>query len=312
MGSMPQAHAPVLVDAVMHWLNVQPGGTYVDCTAGGGGHSARIAAELTQGRLIALDQDPVALALATQRLSPFPNATVVHRNYAQLHEVLHELNIEQVNGILIDAGVSSMQLDDARRGFSFQSAGPLDMRMDTTAGPTAAEFIRELSESALANVLREYGDVGPAKRIAAAIMRRSHAGQLETTGDLRQAVAEALDFVSGVPEETRTTFQALRIAVNDELRCLKTALERAIDVLAPEGRLVVISFHSGEDRVVKNALRDAARTRKERYPDGRDRATRPPRLTILTPKPIQPDEAETRVNPRAHSARLRAAERIGA
>jgi len=204
-----------------------------------------------------------------------------------------------------------MQIDDAGRGFTFQAEGPLDMRMDTTTGPTAAEFIRDASEAELAAFLREYGDIGPAKRIASAIVRRSQAGHMDTTADLRAAVVDALAFVQGIPDEVRTVFQALRMAVNDELASLKQALERAIDVLAPNGRLVVISFHSGEDRVVKNVLRDAARPKRDLFPDGRVRATHPPRLKILTPKPVQPDETEIRQNPRAHSARLRAAQRLG-
>jgi len=303
-------HAPVMADAVIDWLDIDPDGTYVDCTAGAGGHSIRIAERLARGRLVALDRDPLAVELATQRLVAFPNATVVHSNYSRLGDVLGEMGIDHVDGILIDAGISSMQLDDPQRGFSFQVDGPLDMRMDTSAGPTAAEFIDSVTEPELARILKDYGDVGPARRIASAIVRRRGMGRLNSTNDLRDAVAEALDFVTGMPEETRTVFQALRMALNEELDSLKKALERAIDLLAPGGRLVAISFHSGEDRVVKNVLRDASRTRKQLLPDGRVHATLPPKIRILTPKPVQPGSTEVRNNPRAHSARLRAAERL--
>ncbi len=303
-------HVPVLAESALAWLDVREGGTYVDCTAGGGGHAEGIARRLTQGRLIALDRDPAAVAKASERLSAFPCAKVLHRNYGELGEVLDELALTCVDGVLFDLGISSMQLDTPHRGFSFQADGPLDMRMDTSSGVTAAELLMTLDERALARLLREYGDVRPAKRIAAAIRRRTAGAGIATTGDLKQAVEEALDFVKGVPEEVRTVFQALRMAVNEELRWLKSGLEQAIDVLAPGGRLVTIAFHSGEDRIVKMVTRAASRPRHERYPDGRTRAVFPARLKVLTRKPIGPDAAEISANPRAHSARLRAFEKL--
>lgn len=304
-------HVPVLADAALSWLRIREDGTYVDCTAGAGGHSALIAERNPRGRLVALDRDPSAVALARQRLEPFPHATVFHRNYAELTEVLAEAGIENVDGILLDAGISSMQLDRPDRGFAFQEEGPLDMRMDPTRGPSAAEFLGRIDEAELARILKEYGDVRPAKRIAAAIVARRRRGGLSTTSDLAGAVAEALPFVRGVPEETRTVFQAVRIAVNDELGGLESCLIQAVDALKPGGRLVAIAFHSGEDRIVKNVLRDASRTQRDLYPDGRVRGVRPPRLKVLTPAPVTPEPEETRRNPRAHSARLRAAERLG-
>ena len=294
----------------MAWLAVRPGGTYVDCTVGLAGHAARIATALKGGRLIALDRDPASVALARERLDPFHNVTVLHRNYGDLGAVLDELGVEQVDGILIDAGVSSTQLDDPDRGFSFQKEGPLDMRLDPTSGPTALERLATISEPELARVLKEYGDVGPARRIAAAIVRRRGGPGLETTKDLAEAIAEALPFVRDrLPEETRTCFMAIRMLVNDELRWLEIGLDQAIDALAPAGRLVVIAFHSGEDRVVKRVLRDAGRPRRERYPDGRTRAIHAPRLAVLTRRPVRPSAEEVRENPRARSARLRAGER---
>lgn len=302
-------HVPVLADEALHWLKIRPEGCYLDCTAGLGGHSARIAAALTTGRLVALDRDPAAVAIAAERLVPFPHATVRHANYEDLGRELDAEGLARVDGVLLDAGVSSMQLDESVRGFSFQADGPLDMRMDTSHGPTAREFLADTPEQEIAALLRRYGDVGPAKRIAASIVRRRNANQMSRTTDLVAAVQEALDFVQGTPDEIRTVFQAVRMAVNDELRALERALESAMDRLNPGGRLVVIAFHSGEDRVVKNVLRDGARKQRLLHPDGRVRETIPPRVRVLTPSPVLPGEEEMCRNPRAKSAKLRAAER---
>lgn len=303
-------HVPVLAESSLAWLKVRPDGIYVDCTVGAGGHAALIAQHLATGRLLALDRDPVAVDLARRRFAGNSCVTVVHRNYGELREVLRTEGIDRVDGILLDAGLSSMQLDTADRGFTFQACGPLDMRMDTSGGPTAAEFLASVDEEELLRVLKDYGDVGPARRIVASIVARRRARALTTTQDLADAVAEALAFVKGVPQETRTVFQAIRIAVNEELRWLVEGLRQAVTVLRPGGRLVVITFHSGEDRVVKNVMREASRTRRELYVDGRVRETFPPLLKILTPRPETPSEEEIRANPRAHSAKLRAAERL--
>jgi 16S rRNA (cytosine1402-N4)-methyltransferase len=305
-------HIPVLADAALDWLGIRVDGVYVDCTAGLAGHSLLIASRLAGGRLIALDRDMASVEIARERLVGFSNAVVVHGNYGELKAVLGGLGVDEVDGVLIDAGFSSMQLEDARRGFTFQQDGPLDMRLDALSGETAREFLARLGEVELARVLKEYGDVGPARRIAAAIVRRRERGRMETTGDLAGAVCEALDFVSGQPDEIRTVFQAVRIAVNEELRWLRKGLEEAIDVLRPGGRLVAIAFHSGEDRVVKNVLRDASRPRHDLYPDGRIRSTQPPRVRVLTAKPVKPGAVEIARNPRAKSALLRAAEKLEA
>lgn len=303
-------HVPVLASAAIDWLRVREDGTYVDCTAGAGGHASLIAERNPRGRLIALDRDPVAVERARARLAAYPHAKVIHSNYAALTQVLSNEGIERVDGVLIDAGLSSIQLNTPGRGFAFQEEGPLDMRMDTSRGPTAAEFLAGQDEESLARILKEYGDVRPARRIAGAIASRTARGAMETTRDLVEAVSEALPFVKGVPEETRTVFQAIRIAVNDELKGLEEALHGAVEILAPGGRLVVISFHSGEDRIAKNVLRDEARVRRELHPDGRVKQTHPPRLKVLTPGTVTPDAEEVRANPRSHSARLRAAERL--
>ncbi len=299
-------HVPVLAGPAIEWLNVRADGVYVDCTAGAGGHSALIAERLTTGRLVSLDCDLSAVALARERLKAFEHATVVHRNYSELAEVLAELNMGPVDGILIDAGLSSMQLDSAGRGFTFQQDGPLDMRMNPGIGPTAAEYLSAVDEAELARVLKEYGDVPRARTVAKAICSMR---PMATTGDLVAAVRAAFPFVTGVPVEVRTVFQAVRIAVNEELDRLERGLTGAMDALAPGGRLVGITFHSGEDRVLKQALREASRPQRTLLPDGRTGTVTAPRMTLLTNKPVLPADEEIRANPRAQSAKLRAAER---
>lgn len=294
----------------MAWLAVRPEGIYVDATAGAGGHARRIAQQLRPpGRLIALDRDPLAVRLTQERLAEFGCATVVQAEYADLAEVLASLKIESLDGVLIDAGVSSMQLDTAERGFSFQQQGPLDMRMNPESGLSAAAWIAAAAEREIARVLREYGDVRPAMRIARAMAARAAAGRMTTTADLVAAVQEALPFVKGMPDEVRTVFQAVRIAVNDELHGLERGIRAAAAVLRPGGRLVVISFHSAEDRVVKETLRALARPDRRLLPSGREEVLRAALLEVLTRKPVLPSVQETTQNPRSKSAKLRAAAR---
>ncbi len=307
----PEArHVPVLAEAALEWLAVRPGGVYVDATAGAGGHASRIAAALRGGRLIALDRDRSALELARTRLAGFSGVEFRRANYAELEAVLAEAGVVGVDGVLIDAGCSSMQLDDPARGFSFQEEGPLDMRMDAESGEPAGAFLARTTERELAAMLRRYGDIGPARRIARAILARRDAGRLATTTDLAAAVSEGLPFVRGVPDEVRTCFQAIRMAVNRELEWLEQGLAAAAHVLNPGGRLVVIAFHSGEDRVVKQFFQGQARKRRELHPDGRVKQVIPPRLRILTPRPVLPSPEEVESNPRSASAKLRAAARL--
>lgn len=303
-------HVPVLAEEAVAWLAVRPEGVYVDCTAGAGGHSSLIAERLNTGSLLALDRDPLAVEKAAARLHSYPRAMVRQANYGQLMETLASLGLGPVDGVLIDAGCSSMQLNDAGRGFSFQEDGPLDMRMDPTSGISAAEYLTRVSETDLTETLKRYGDVGPARRIARAVIQRRMAKPLTRTSDLAEAVHEALSFVTGMPEEVRTVFQAVRIAVNEELRWLERGVREAITALKPGGRLVVIAFHSGEDRVVKDTLKEASRTQRELYPDGRVCAVIPARVRLLTAKPVTPAAAEMRKNRRSKSAKLRAAERL--
>ena len=309
MDSTPP-HISVLPDEVLAYLAIKPAGSYIDCTAGAGGHGALILEQLGEtGRLLALDQDPMAATRVRERFAEDARAIVVQANYGGLAEVLAQLGWSGADGVLIDAGCSSMQLDERERGFSFEGDGPLDMRMNPEAGESASEWLAHAEESEIATVLKEYGDVKPAKRIAKAIRERALRGALERTVDLADAVSEALPFVGGRPAEVRTVFQAIRIRVNDELTHLRQGIEAAADILQPGGRLAVISFHSGEDRVVKNVLRDASRPKRELAADGRVRSTTPPLLRLLTRQPVTPGEAELLQNPRAASAKLRAAER---
>ena len=304
-------HVPVLAGPALEYLRIQEDGVYVDCTAGAGGHSALIAERLSEkGTLIAIDRDPVAVTLTRERVKSFPQVQVVRGNYQDLAARLAQCGITELDGVLIDAGVSSMQLDDPERGFTFQETGPLDMRMDPEAGASAAEYLERVEESELARILREYGDLKRAKRIAHAICRRRDAAPLETTKDLADVVAEVFDFVQGTPEETRTVFQAIRIEVNEELQGLESVLHQAIDMLRSGGRLVCITFHSGEDRIAKSVFRAAAQKRRALHPDGRVKEVLPAVVKVLTRKPVRPTREEIRANPRARSAKLRAAEKV--
>ncbi|MFP6616631.1 MAG: 16S rRNA (cytosine(1402)-N(4))-methyltransferase RsmH [Candidatus Hydrogenedentota bacterium] len=304
-------HVTVLAEEAIEWLRIAPDGVYVDGTTGFGGHTLRIAERLgDDGRVFGLDRDSQAVEMARKRVQAFPQATILHRNYDRLSEVVEELKLPQLDGVLIDAGVSSMQLDDPARGFTFQEEGPLDMRMDRTSEVSAETWLAEISENDLAAALKRYGDIRKAKTIAAAICRWRVTSGMTTTADLVAAVKDALPFVSGVPEETRTVFQAIRIAVNDELRSLERFMAQAIDSLETGGRLVCITFHSGEDRIVKNVLKEAGKPRRELHPDGRLKTLHEARVNVLTSKPISPGANEIAENPRARSAKLRAAEKL--
>ena len=286
------SHAPVMVAQVLQHLAPERGGVFVDATVGLGGH-ARAVLEAGASRLIALDRDPAALGHAREALVGLTDRIAfVHSDYRRLPEVLDERGIGSVDGILADLGVSSMQLDEPGRGFSFRRDEPLDMRMDTTTGATAAEAIRGADERTLADVIYRFGEERYARRIARGIAAAG--GTIETTGRLADVVRRAVPRkgYSRIDPATRT-FQAIRIWVNRELDGLDAFLAAAAGRLNPGGRLVVIAFHSLEDRVVKHTLRalQAAGTG----------------LTVLTKRPMVPDEAELERNPRARSAKLRAA-----
>jgi 16S rRNA (cytosine1402-N4)-methyltransferase len=309
-------HQPVLLEETLHWLGARPGSWVVDGTLGDGGHAEAILERTApDGRLLGLDRDPDALRIAGDRLARFgARVALAHASFAELGEVLARQNAPRVDGVLLDLGVSSRQLDEPARGFRFgvesAEATPLDMRMDPTRGETAAQLLARASEGELARCFREYGELPGAGRLARTISARRAAQPLRTTADLLAAVRDAR--IGGGRKHNPATlvFQALRIAVNDELGALDAGLGAAIDALAPGGRLCVIAYHSLEDRAVKQRF-----AREERPCVCAPSAPictcgRKPRLARATRKAVRPSAAEVRNNPRARSARLRAAERL--
>ena len=287
------SHATVMPAETLELLAPRPDGVYADATLGGGGHAAAILeASAPTGRLIGLDRDEVALAAARARLAPYGDrVTFVHAAFAHARQVLAEEGAPRVDGLVADLGVSSPQLDVAERGFSFRVEGPLDMRMDRTRGETARELIERLSEGELADVIFQLGEERRSRPIARSIKRAAEAGRLETTDDLRRAVIKVTGPKRGRTDPATRTFQALRIAVNEELDQLDALLAALPDVLADEGVAVIISFHSLEDRKVKHFFR------------------REPALEPLTKKPRVAADSERDHNPRSRSAKLRAARR---
>jgi 16S rRNA (cytosine1402-N4)-methyltransferase len=300
-----------MVAECLSLLAPRRGGFYVDATVGLGGHAEALLEAAPEAELVGIDQDPQALALAGERLARFgARVRLVEASFFSLEEVLGDLGIRAVAGVLADLGVSSLQLDTPARGFSFRFAGPLDMRM-SNEGLTAADLINAASEGELEKILRDYGEERQARRIARVIVRARGEEPLATTTDLKRVVDAVKGREGGregrIDPATRV-FQAFRIAVNRELAGLESAIEQAIRMLESEGRLVVISYHSGEDRIVKNTLRDLARGEVDAV-TGRPRSESQ-LIETLTRKPLRPTEAELEMNPRARSARLRAARRL--
>ncbi|MCG8058167.1 MAG: 16S rRNA (cytosine(1402)-N(4))-methyltransferase RsmH [Candidatus Thiodiazotropha endolucinida] len=307
---MAQEHLSVLLQASVEALKVEPMGIYIDATFGRGGHSRLILEGLGEdGRLIGIDRDPQAVAHAEQLFAQDNRFRMVQENFAMLAEVAEQQGVAgQVNGILLDLGVSSPQLDQAQRGFSFTQDGPLDMRMDPSRGVSAAEWLAKVESREIAQVLKTYGEERHAKRIARAIVEARLAQPIVTTGRLAELVSQANpSWEKGKHPATRS-FQAIRIFINGELDALRQTLDGVIDVLAPGGRLAVISFHSLEDRIVKRFMRDQAKG--DPFPPGVPVTDdqRQPRLRLVG-KAITPDETEISANPRARSAVLRVAER---
>ncbi len=306
-----QYHRPVLLDETLAALDIRPDSVYLDGTAGGGGHSTAIASRLTTGRLIALDQDPDAVREASRRLEGLP-AVVVRSNFTAMDQVLEELGVKAVDGILLDIGVSSHQLDAPERGFSYHHDAPLDMRM-SQSGSTAAELVNSLSAEELADIFFRFGEEKFSRPIARAIVRERAAEPIVTTGRLAEIIKSAVPAaVRREGHPARQVFQALRIAVNGELDCLSAALDTAFDCLKEGGRLAVITFHSLEDRLVK-----------QRFAAWRQGCVCPPDFPVCvcgrTPaaepilrKPAQASPAELKENPRARSAKLRCVRRLHA
>lgn len=292
----PTVHVPVLPNEVMEWLAPQAGQVIVDGTLGGGGHTRLFAAAVgDSGRVVAVDRDPEPVARAETTLQGLP-ILLAQASYAEVPEVLEETEIKQVHGILLDLGLSSDQLEDDERGFSFNADGPLDLRFDPTTGKSAAQLLQRITAERLADIIYKYGEERYSRRIARAICERQRVEPITLASDLAQIVRRCVpkpkrpDRGKAIDGATRT-FQALRIAVNEELRELELALKRLPDCLAPGGRIAIISFHSLEDRIVKNAFREDSR------------------LDALTRKPILASESEVSVNPRSRSAKLRVAAR---
>ena len=308
--SAQDAHKTVLLEEAVDALALRPDGAYVDATFGRGGHSRLILDRLgPRGRLIALDCDPEAVVAAT-RISD-ARFCMVHASFAELAGVLERLGLGGVDGVLLDLGVSSPQLDDAARGFSFRRDGPLDMRMDTSRGQTAAQWLETASETEIREVIRDYGEERFAKQVAKAIVAARQRGPVVTTGQLADIVGAAVRTREKNKNPATRTFQAVRIYLNQELAHLSLALPQILDLLTPGARLAVISFHSLEDRIVKRFMRDAARADVPIRLPLRARELPQPRLRLIG-KPVRPSAEEIAANPRARSATLRVAERTGA
>ncbi len=306
-------HRSVLLDECIEALDIKPDGIYVDGTAGGGGHSYHIAERLTTGRLIAIDQDETAIAAATRRLEPFSDrVTMVRSNFANIESVCRELGIERIDGVLMDLGVSSYQLDTPERGFSYNADAPLDMRMDNRNPLTAREIVNGYSEAELRRVIFDFGEEKFGGKIASNIVKARAEKPIETTGELVEIIKNSIPAAArrDGPHPAKRTFQALRIEVNSELSVIGPAIDGAVKLLGDGGRIAIITFHSLEDRLVKQAYAKQAQgcTCPREFPVCV--CGNKPKLKVITRKPILPSEAELEENPRSRSAKLRVAQRI--
>ena len=308
------SHRSVLLDECIEGLNIKPDGIYVDGTAGGGGHSYHIAERLTDGgRLIAIDRDDAAIAAAGERLKPFSDrVTIVRNNFSSIADVCAMLGIDKIDGVLLDLGVSSYQLDTAERGFTHNADAPLDMRMDRRGELDAFTVVNTYSYEALKRIIYDYGEDRFAPKIAAAIVNRRERELIKTTGELVDIIKSAIPAAAreGGHHPAKRTFQAIRIEVNGELDAIEPTIRSASELLAPGGRIAIITFHSLEDRIVKQTYADLAK--------GCDCPKslpicvcgKKPVVNVLTRKPILPSEEEVESNPRSRSAKLRVAEKI--
>ena len=305
-------HVSVLLDECIEGLNIKPDGIYVDGTLGGAGHSSQIAKRLTTGRLIGIDRDPVALKAAGERLAPWADrVTLVHSNFCEIKQVLEDLGIHGVDGILLDLGVSSPQLDEVSRGFSYMADAPLDMRMNSEDLMSAYDVVNTWSQEELKRILYDYGEERYAPRIAAAICSRRAEKPIETTLELVDVIRGAMPAAALREKQhpAKRSFQAIRIAVNDELGSVEKVMKDAIPALNPGGRLAIITFHSLEDRIVKNAMAEAAKgcTCPPSFPVCV--CGKKPQVKLISRKPIVSGEEELERNPRARSAKLRVCEK---
>ena len=310
---MEFVHKSVLLEECIEGLNIKPDGIYLDGTLGGAGHSSRIADCLTTGRLIGVDRDTVALEAAGKRLEPWKDrVTLVHSNFKEIHQILDGLEIDKIDGMLFDLGVSSPQLDDGERGFSYMADAPLDMRMNREDRLTAYEVVNLWSREELRKILYEYGEERYAPQIAAAIDRKRQIAPIETTLELVDVIRSALppQALREKQHPAKRSFQAIRIAVNDELGSVREMMEAAIPRLKKGGRLAVITFHSLEDRIVKTAMASAAKgcTCPPDFPVCV--CGNKPQVKLITRKPIVSGKEELSENPRARSAKLRVCEKL--
>ena len=306
-------HISVLLQECLDGLDIKPDGIYVDGTLGGAGHSSQIAKRLTTGRLIGIDRDPVALKAAGQRLEPYGDkVTLVHANFCQIAEVLQRLNIPAVDGILLDLGVSSPQLDDGARGFSYMADAPLDMRMNGEDAFDAGQLVNTWPQEELRRILYEYGEERYAPQIASAICRRREQKPIRTTLELVDIIRSAMPPAALREKQhpAKRSFQAIRIAVNDELGSVEQVMRDAIPLLNPGGRLAVITFHSLEDRIVKTAMAETARgcICPPSFPVCV--CGKKPQVRLISRKPIVATEEELQINPRSRSAKLRVCEKL--
>lgn len=306
-------HISVLLNECIHNLAIHPDGIYIDGTLGGAGHSSQIAKHLTTGRLIGIDRDRVALQAAGDRLKPYENnVTLVHSNFCEMAQVVKDLGLSGVDGILLDLGVSSPQLDDAQRGFSYMADAPLDMRMNNQDALSAYDVVNTWSQDELKRILYDYSEERYAPRIAAAICRRREEKKIETTLELVDVIRSAMppQALREKQHPAKRSFQAIRIAVNDELGSVEKAMRDAIPLLNPGGRLAVITFHSLEDRIVKNAMAEAAKgcTCPPSFPVCV--CGNKPKVKLISRKPIVATDEELEVNPRSRSAKLRVCEKL--
>ena len=307
------SHRSVLLDECMDGLDIKPDGIYVDGTAGGAGHSSEIAKRLESGRLVAIDQDETAVAVATERLNALgKNTTVVRSNFSELASVCRSLGIDAIDGVLLDLGVSSYQLDTAERGFSYSADAPLDMRMDNRCSLGAYEVVNSYSEQELKRILYDYGEERFAPAIASAIVKRRESRPIETTAELSDIIKYAIPPAAreGGHHPAKRSFQAIRIEVNRELDVIEPAIRGAVEMLRSGGRIAIITFHSLEDRIVKQAFASLASgcTCPKDFPICV--CGNKPKVRLVNRKPILPSKAELEENPRSRSAKLRVAEKI--
>ena len=309
---MNYIHKPVLLHESIEGLNIKEGGIYVDCTLGGGGHTEEILKRNTKGKIIGIDQDDYAVQKATEKLSNYKNFIPVKNNFSNIDEILDELNIEKIDGIIFDLGVSSFQLDIPERGFSYNNDMPLDMRMDKSQTTTARHIVNGYEENELSRILWDYGEEKWAARIAKFIVQEREQEFIETTGQLVSIIKKA------IPKQVRQegshpakkTFQAIRIEVNRELEILESTVKSAVERLNKKGRICIITFHSLEDRIIKNTFTELNKDCicPPEFPKCMCDHRR--KLKIITKKPITPSEEELSENRRAHSAKLRIGERV--